>query len=215
MRLSPRAVVLDFDGVVIESVAIKGAAFRALFAAYPQHLDAIERFHYDNAGMSRHRKFAWIYDHLLCQPLSSEQSQALGERFGTLVADAMRTCAFVPGAREFIEAHQHHEPLFVASGTPEEELKAIINDRGLALSFRAVYGAPRRKSDLLRLIADDMRTDPDTLLFVGDAREDWAAATEVGVPFVARVPSGGDPAFAPGAVAIVRDLRDLERLWNR
>jgi beta-phosphoglucomutase-like phosphatase (HAD superfamily) len=48
-----RAIVFDFDGVILESADIKTNAFRALFASYPEHVDQIVDFHLRNAGVSR------------------------------------------------------------------------------------------------------------------------------------------------------------------
>jgi phosphoglycolate phosphatase-like HAD superfamily hydrolase len=211
--MRPAAVVLDFDGVVLESLGVKGHAFRELFAEYPEHLDTIEQFHYDNAGMSRFQKFTWIYGELLGRSLSHAEMCALDVRFRGLVADAMRSCPFVSGAREFIDAHKDQEQLFIASGTPEDELRAIVSDRGLAGAFRGVYGSPRSKAELLRAIAREVEAEPAALLFIGDGRQDWEAAAEVQVPFVARVPPGGSASFAAAPVAVVGDLRELERLW--
>lgn len=212
--MPPAAVVLDFDGVVVESVSLKGDAFEALFSGYPQHRQAIRRLHDENAGMSRYRKFAWIYAELLRSSLSDAEMHALDLRFSRLVAEGMRSCPFVPGAKEFIEANSARLPLFIASGTPQDELRAIVEDRRLAGAFRGVYGSPRPKAELLRVIARQVDAEPPALLFVGDGRQDWEAAAELRVPFVARVPPGGDSAFAAAPLAVVHDLTNLELVWT-
>jgi phosphoglycolate phosphatase-like HAD superfamily hydrolase len=205
--------VFDFDGVVLESAAAKGAAFRALFADQPRHVDAIAAYHEDNGGMSRYEKFRWIYRELLRVPLSDEETAVLDARFGALIADTMRCCPFVPGARAFIEARAAQMPLFVASGTPERELRGIVADRGLAPFFRGVYGSPRGKTVLLRAILDETGVAAEQTLFVGDGRQDRDAARAFGVPFVARVPAGEVNRFGPGPVAVVEDLAALEAQW--
>lgn len=55
------AIFFDFDGVILESVDIKGWAFGKLFENYPQHVDEIVAFHFANGGMSRFDKFRYIY----------------------------------------------------------------------------------------------------------------------------------------------------------
>ena len=210
--MHPRAIVFDFDGVVIESVRAKGEAFRRLFAEWPDHLDPIERFHYDNGGLSRYDKFTWIYRELLRAPLAAAEMAALDRRFGLLVADAVRTCPFVPGAREFIDRHAGMEPLFIASGTPEIELREIVADRGLARLFDGIYGAPREKAAMLAAIAAEIGAPPAELLFVGDGRQDYDAARQIGVPFVARVATGAPNRF-PGSRMIVADLAELQERW--
>ena len=71
--------------MIVESISIKGLAFRELFAAHPEHMDRIERFHYDNGGLSRYEKFAWIYRERLRQPLTPEMMSALDLQFGELL----------------------------------------------------------------------------------------------------------------------------------
>lgn len=206
-------IVLDFDGVILESVGIKGAAFRALFAQYPQHQDRIEQFHYDNSGMSRYEKFAWIYRDLLRRPLTAETVAVLDRQFGDAVASALRTCPFVAGAREFIERRATDGyRLCIASGTPEPELRVIVNDRGLTPFFSAVYGAPRTKAALLQTIADESDVPVDALLFIGDGRQDCEAAMEVGASFIARrLPTNAD--FFARSTPAVADLFELMERW--
>lgn len=52
-----RAIVLDFDGVIVESLDIKTRAFRDLFSDYPQHLDKIMSYHLAHNAISRYIKF--------------------------------------------------------------------------------------------------------------------------------------------------------------
>ena len=46
-----RAVIFDFDGVILESADIKTQAFIELFADNPDHREAILRQHHDNVGI--------------------------------------------------------------------------------------------------------------------------------------------------------------------
>ena len=59
------AIFFDFDGVILESVDIKGWAFGKLFESYPEHVDEIVAFHFANGGMSRFDKFRYIYKNIL------------------------------------------------------------------------------------------------------------------------------------------------------
>ena len=46
-------IILDFDGVILESVSVKTEAFRTLFSFAPEYVEEIVQFHKDNGGMSR------------------------------------------------------------------------------------------------------------------------------------------------------------------
>jgi len=48
-----RLFILDFDSIVLESVAMKIDALRALFAGEPEHTDEIGYFYIKNGSISR------------------------------------------------------------------------------------------------------------------------------------------------------------------
>jgi beta-phosphoglucomutase len=59
-------LILDFDGVIVESIPLKTVAFSKIFSfAPPKHLDEIIAFHLENGGMSRYDKFRHIYANIL------------------------------------------------------------------------------------------------------------------------------------------------------
>ena len=66
MRL--RVLILDFDGVILESNEIKTGAFRQVCSGYPAHLDAMMRYHERNVSLSRYVKFNYLVSTLLQRP---------------------------------------------------------------------------------------------------------------------------------------------------
>jgi HAD superfamily hydrolase (TIGR01549 family) len=207
--MTVEAVALDFDGVVVESVELKNRAFGELFRDdHPDKVDEIVRFQLANIGLSRLAKFPRIYEEILEIPFPEGELERLDQRFSQIVYEAVVGCPYVPGARELLEGNGGDHAFFVVSATPEWELRRIVEARGLAPFFRAVYGAPDKKPELLRRILADEGLDPDALLFVGDAENDFAAARETGVAFVGRVPKGAPSPFPPEQ-AVVSDLAEL------
>ncbi|MFI5346412.1 MAG: HAD family hydrolase [Elusimicrobiota bacterium] len=203
-----RAVVLDFDGVVLESVDVKTRAFAALFREEgPEVVARVVAHHEANGGISRFEKFRWVYREVLSRPLSESQEKALGDRFNALVEEAVAAAAWVPGAQEFISAWRERLPLFVASGTPQEELRRVVERRGLTSSFRGVYGSPRGKAEILRSVAAELGCAPGELVMVGDSINDWEGARAAGTLFVGR--RGGSDPF-PSGTPVIADLRGLD-----
>ena len=146
-----RAIAFDFDGVLVESVEVKTRAFARLFNTEgPDAVRKILDYHLENGGVSRFEKFKTIYRSILKRPLSEEQFRSLCERFSELVVDEVVAASWVDGAEEWLIRHQGRYPLFVISGTPQEELQEIITRRGMAKFFTSVLGAPRTKGLLLR-----------------------------------------------------------------
>jgi phosphoglycolate phosphatase-like HAD superfamily hydrolase len=208
-----RAAVFDFDGVVLESVEIKTVAFRRLFADHPEGGRMVE-YHLANGGVSRFEKFRWFYEEVRGEAITEAVSLELGDRFSELVLDEVRRCEFVPGARELLERLTGEIPLFVASGTPEDELRGIVEHRGLGGLFAGVFGSPATKAQILRQIMADRGLAAAELVFVGDAMTDLRGAAGAGVPFVGRVPAG-EPCAFPDGTCWVRDLAQLDAMWSQ
>lgn len=206
-------LILDFDGVILESVSVKTEAFRKLFSFAPKHLDSIVDFHLENGGMSRFDKFRHIYANILLEPLSEERFQWLGRRFSELVFEGVLASSFVNGAEELLRMYSPHLPLFIVSATPEEEIREIVRRRDLDSYFTGVYGSPRSKSDCIRDILSMTGVPPESVLFVGDAHNDLQAALEAGVRFVGRIKPGDPDRFTgkPGVDHVIRDLIELHR----
>jgi len=204
-----RAAVFDFDGVIAESADIKTEAFRRLFDGDER---AVE-YHVANMGVSRYDKFRHITIEILGRSYSVENEHRLGERFSELVVDEVVRCPFVPGARELLQRLSGELPLFVASATPEEEVRQIVSLRGIEALFQAVYGTPATKGEILRRILDERDLDRDEVVMVGDASSDLKGAREAGVRFVGRVPTDAPNPFAGEGVPVVSDMSELDRRW--
>lgn len=203
------AIFFDFDGVILESGEIKTEGFRELFAAVPEHLDAIVRYHVENLSISRFEKFNWIYSNLLEVSLSAKEARQLGRRYSQLVYERGLQCPLVPGARQLLDDLQGRLPMFVASGTPHEELACIVAERELSEYFVEVCGSPETKENILRRLLRSYQMDPSDTVLVGDGLTDLQAAQLTGIGFVARVPAEGPLFDWPAGTVQVVDLTDL------
>lgn len=205
-----QAIIFDFDGVVVESGKIKTQAFAELYRPYGADIvTKVVQFHTQNGGMSRYRKFRHFQEHFLHQPpLTEEEEKQLDIRFSELVVEAVIAAAPVPGAIELIRQQSGKIPLFVASGTPEVELKVIVERRGLAPYFIAVRGAPALKKTIIAEILAARGLQPETVLMIGDAMADLEGAQANNTAFLGRV-FPGDPNPFPAHIEIVPDLRSL------
>jgi HAD superfamily hydrolase (TIGR01549 family) len=209
-----RAVVFDFDGVIVESLDVKTEAFKLLFADHPEHVDRVVRLHTENMGVSRYEKFRTIYRDFLDKPLDDAEMARLDERFSELVFERVVSCEFVAGAPELVERLAADHELYVASATPEAELRRIVEARGLAGFFNSVHGSPRTKSEIVGEILETRGLEPEEVVFVGDAMTDLLAARESGVGFVGRVPRSAPDPFSELDIVKVADLAELGSRWD-
>ena len=202
-----QAIIFDFDGVIVESGDIKTQAFAELYRAHGEHIvTEVVRYHCQNGGMSRYLKFRYFQENLLNNPpLTAEEENTLDQRFSALVIEAVIASQAVAGAEALIQKAATRMPLFVASGTPEHELRTIVERRGLAPYFTEVRGSPLSKQTLIANIIATHSLTPERVLMIGDAMADYHGAAANGTAFLGRVRPGDNNPF-PAHVKTVPDL---------
>ncbi len=209
-RSYPAAIFFDFDGVIVDSTAIKTEAFASIYEPYGNEtVEAVLEHHKANEGISRLLKFRHCHKTLLGIDLDDDALGELAETYTALVEENVVSCAGVAGAEEFLKKHNDRIMLFVVSGTPEDELQRIAERRGLSGYFREVRGSPATKDVIVRDLLARYDIDPNQAFFVGDAMADYRAAITCGIPFIGRVTPGHDNPFPP-EVAVIDDLTRLE-----
>lgn len=180
-----KVIILDFDGVIVQSNNIKHQAFSEIFKNYPDHYETIMKYHFEHNHVPRQAKFKYFFEHVLKQPYSSQDINKMVLNFTELTRDKIINCPYVKGAVEFLDYFYKKIPLYVASATPHDELNVIIKARGLSSYFKEIYGAPVKKTEMFKDILINEKIYPNELLFTGDSIEDYNAALEMKINFIA------------------------------
>ena len=203
------AVFFDFDGVLAELSDIKTQAFHEMYKGYgPEIVERVVAHHIINGGVSRRKKIRHYHREFLGIAITEDDVAELIQRFSEIVEDAVVGADWVPGAREFLDAHVGAIMMFVLSGTPQAELERINARRGMEHYFVSIHGSPPEKEATIVELLGRHGLDRDRVLFVGDAFSDYRAAAATGLCFVGRVPPGGENRF-PEGTAIIPDLTQL------
>lgn len=181
-----KAVFFDFDGVILDSVNVKTQAFADMFSQYgPEIEKAVVDYHLANGGVSRYEKFKYYYNYLLNKKIGPRELQSLGEKFSEMVIEKILNSEFVPGAIETLRnLKQQKIPCFIASGTPDAEIKNIIQHKRLQPYFKEIHGSPQKKEQIILDISKRYRLKPSRCLFIGDAITDYNAALKCGTNFL-------------------------------
>jgi len=184
-----RCVVLDCDGVILETVGLKTTAFaRSAEHLGPEAVRLLVDYHVRHGGVSRYEKYRHLWRELFGREIADSEMQDMVGRFLAAAADALPEAPFVPGAREFITAWWERLPLYVASGAPDGELKALLRIKQVDCFFKAIHGSPAPKAELLAGIVAREAVAPSETLMVGDSDTDLQAARRVGTLFYGRGP---------------------------
>jgi phosphoglycolate phosphatase-like HAD superfamily hydrolase len=193
-----QALILDFDGVVIESNALKTEAFQAVFARFPEHVSEMMAYHHAHVSASRYDKFRYLVTEKLRRAPDDALVEQLASAFSRETLRRLENCPWVPGAEAFLERVRGRLPVYLASMTPQQDLDVLLERRGLAGVFTAVYGCPPWTKE--RAIHDIVGGNgaPTDVLFIGDSAGDQRAAERTGVAFIAR--DSGQPFDDPPPV---------------
>lgn len=179
-----KALVFDCDGVIFDSNAVRARAFYNAALPYgEEYARALEAYHIVHGGVSRYVKFEAFLRDMVGQPVTDEAMQDLLLRFTTEVRVGLMQCELAPGLEDLRNLTPQADWM-VVSGADQDELRAILAQRGIDQWFNAgIYGSPSRKEAILeRELGSGNLNKP--ALFVGDSRYDHEAAVGAGLDFV-------------------------------
>jgi beta-phosphoglucomutase-like phosphatase (HAD superfamily) len=203
-------LALDFDGVILDSVAVKAEAFRRVCAPYgPELTDRLLRYHRLEGGVNREVKLRWMFREAHGRECTDGELRALWAQFVEHMEAALWQCPFLPGFEDLLAAWRGRVPICVCSGAPQQELIDLLAARGKAGYFTSIRGYPPAKEELLADILHEADASPQRCVMVGDSFTDSRAAEVNGTLFY-----GIGELFAGSAYPHGRDLRDCN-LWLR
>ncbi|MGC6497168.1 MAG: HAD family hydrolase [Candidatus Puniceispirillaceae bacterium] len=184
--LKRKGIIFDFDGVILDSVSIKGEMFGALFTSFGQEVvDQIIAYHHANGGLPRYEKFEFIHRHILNIGYTEADSRRLACEFEALVLDRLIQANPIVGAVEFLEFCKTNDiRASINTAAPEFEVNCILEAKGWDHYFSFVCGNTKTKSENIRQTLDFWRFDESAILFFGDTSNDLKAAAEAKVEFV-------------------------------
>ncbi len=211
----PGAVVLDLDGTLVDTVALRVAAWVAAFGELGMEVEpqALRRW----IGADGHlvaRAGAQMAGREIDDELADRIDHRSGEHFNHLNA----TPRPLPGARELLLALASAGiPHAIATASRAGQVLASVDAVGLPARPLIVDGRHVRHAkpapDLLLLAARRLGVAPDTCWYVGDSTWDMQAARAAGMT-AAGVLTGfatSHDLLAAGADLAVHGLAELQR----
>jgi phosphoglycolate phosphatase-like HAD superfamily hydrolase len=195
----PKVIIFDFDGVILDSAAIKLQAYSDIYAREdPDKLRLLVEHATYHGGITRRAKFEYYERELFGRSGDAESLDLLCERYFDAVYRAVLACSFIEGARELLEQAERKARMHVVSGTPNDELNRIVRERGLSRFFRSVHGAPATKRERFAEIVREEECAPSQALAIGDSMTEFEAARDHDIPFLGIVPPALKSPFPAG-----------------
>jgi len=184
-------VVFDFDGVLVDSNALKRNAYFEVFQNVPGAGAFIETALGEDVDGDRYDIIGLILQRLVAAGEIAEVAEnaraveRLAEHYNRICEGAVAMAPEMHGCSDVLQRLAERYPLYVNSATPEEPLRRIIHRRGWMHLFRNVLGRPRTKVENLRLILEREGIPSNALTFIGDSPHDLEAAENCGCRFIA------------------------------
>ena len=83
-------IIFDFDGVILDSMAVRELGFRKIFAAYDEALvEELLQYHQENGGLSRYNKIAHFYNEILHEPITQTEIDTLAAAFSEIMRETL------------------------------------------------------------------------------------------------------------------------------
>lgn len=185
-----KCVVFDFDGVLIDSNAVKRKAYFDIFEHLANARDAVSACLAEEREGDRYQVIKSILARLSADGILASNSpihlavERYAVKYGEISEAYTVACREIPGASKALIELNKNCPLYVNSATPQIPLRQVVVKRGWGGYFKEVLGGPVSKSDNLSRIIQREGLGGKSVLFVGDSQRDFAAAQIVGCNFL-------------------------------
>ena len=174
----------DFDGVIKESLDIKGQIFSSLFEDQgPEFQARVMSHHLQHGGVSRFKKLeqylSWAYGRTDPGMLSK-----LLDQFSVLSVLKVVNSPWAPCVQEYLITNSAKQTFFLLTATPQKDIDCILNKLGIKNCFKTVYGGEYQKSAVVRKELLCCRLNDSSAVLIGDSYVDYYAAIENKIDFL-------------------------------
>jgi len=177
-----KSVVFDFDGVLIDSVDLKFDAMKECYADFGEDFaDHVLAYH------KEHHTTRYVTAEYVMEKQGISDPNFVEERakmYSKLVEDKIVKMPLYPGADSVIMEVGKRMPIFISTGTPEEEINKILRKKCMRHLFDAVFGSPDKKEQHFEKILKSTGLPPRNVLFIGDMPSDYHVSQNVKVNFL-------------------------------
>jgi len=171
-------ILWDFDGVILDSMKIKGDGFVELFKEYnEEHLNKLEQYHYDNGGISRFEKIKYFYDEILKKDITEIEVIKLADKFSAIInKNLFNSSNLIDDSVNYIKENYKKYNFHIVSGAEHNELNELCKYFKLDKYFVSIYGSPTKKDVLVKEVLEKFNYKKNETILIGDAITDFYAA---------------------------------------
>ena len=176
----------DFDGVIMDSNAVRDRGFEEVLKDYPQtEVNALMAFHRENGGLSRYVKFRYFFEDIRSESITKEEVNIWADKFSQIMMQLLiNSDLLIQETLNFIKANAEKYIMHIVSGSDQRELRKICESLDIAKYFSSIHGSPTPKNDLVAELLQTHSYDKSTCLLIGDSKNDFEASKINGIQFM-------------------------------
>tara|TARA_E500000178_G_C16880659_1_gene688816 strand:- start:466 stop:1083 length:618 start_codon:yes stop_codon:yes gene_type:complete len=180
-----KTILWDFDGVILDSMQIKGDGFVELFKNYnSKEVQILEKYHFANGGVSRFDKIKYFYNQVLKEEISEEKVIKLANTFSNIIKSKIYDKKkLINDSIKFIEKNSIKYNFHIISGSEHIELIRLCKYLEIDKYFISINGSPTKKEVLVKTVIKDFSYNKNEVILIGDAMTDYDAAKKNDIGF--------------------------------
>lgn len=182
-----KIIFWDFDGVLIDSNTIRNDGFEMVLNDFPrEQVSKLLTFHQNNGGLSRYVKFRYFFEEIRKENISNEQLYEWSKLFSSIMRDKLiNPNLLIKETIHFVKENYKTLIMHIVSGSDENELKYICKSQNIDTYFKSIHGSPTPKNELIKDLIIRNNYNSENCVLVGDSINDYEAAIENNISFVA------------------------------
>lgn len=212
-----KAIVFDFDGVLVDSNKIK---YNAFFEIFPNNYSTKKVI---KQVLNNHREKSrfFIIKKILSKINSNNYKNYTKEllikkyaiKYNKIVEEKVIKCKEIPYANSILKKLYKKYNLYIFSTTPHKSLVKIIKKRKLYKFFKGIYGWPNEKIDSLERIIKQENCKPSQIVVVGDGKTDYLVSKKKQVVFIGVANRFNN--FNGSKFATIKNLKNLMNIIEK
>lgn len=181
-----KVIILDFDGVIINSLPIKANGFVEIFkdSLNEKQEEYIRQYHLANGGVNRVEKIKHIYKYLHNKDIDKEMLQVSLLKFSKFIkTNLFNKKHLIQDTYHFLRSNYDKYIFHIASAADEQEVKSLCFLYNINHLFDSIMGSPKTKTNIIRNIISSKNYTTKNVILIGDSKSDQEAAEACNIKF--------------------------------